>query len=254
MQKYMGRTDLALEIQEKFTRDKVEISGVELEKWERNEGRIRISKVTIRTSHGARVMEKPIGRYSTIEFVQNEGVDMVVTEELREMLSKTPTDGPFLVLGLGNRRAVADALGSRVVDDIIITRHRKLDEAGGICAIAPGVTSQTGMEALEIIQALVHKIQPECVLVIDSLAAQSHTRLCHSIQITDSGICPGSGVGEHKSAIDAKTLGVPVLAIGVPTVMEIYPGQYVTPKDIDFEMIGLSHCLVQAIEDAILEA
>lgn len=90
--------------------------------------------------------------------------------------------------------------------------------------------------------------------MIDSLAAQSHTRLCHSIQITDSGICPGSGVGEHKSAIDAKTLGVPVLAIGVPTVMEIYPGQYVTPKDIDFEMIGLSHCLVQAIEDAILEA
>lgn len=144
----MGRTDLALEIQERFTRDKVEISGVELEKWERNEGRIRISKVTIRTSHGARVMEKPIGRYSTIEFVQNEGVDEVVTEELREMLSKTPTDGPFLVLGLGNRRAVADALGSRVVDDIIITRHRKLDEAGGICAIAPGVTSQTGMEAL----------------------------------------------------------------------------------------------------------
>lgn len=250
----MGRTDLALEIQENFTRDNVEISGVELEKWELNEGRIRISKVTIRTSHGARVMEKPIGQYSTIEFVQNEGVDGALTEELKDMLGNTPKNGPVLVLGLGNRRAVADALGSRVVDDIIITRHKNTDETGGICAIAPGVTPQTGMEALEITQALVQKIHPECVLVIDSLAAQNHTRLCHSIQITDSGICPGSGVGEHKRALDAKTLGVPVIAIGVPTVMEIHPGQYVTPKDIDFEMIRLSQCLVQGIEDAILEA
>ena len=192
-----------------------------------------------------------------------------------------------LVVGLGNREVTPDALGPRVVDNLFITRHI-IKEYGKyafgeknvnrISSIVPGVMAQTGMETADILKGIVRTAKPDCIIAIDALAARSTARLACTIQLTDTGIMPGSGVGNHRNAIDNNNMGVPVIAIGVPTVVDaativgdaleglldsmdyserkqvvrdfipqnMYQ-MYVTPKDVDEMVKRISYTISEAI-------
>lgn len=138
------------------------------------------------------------------------------------------SQGVYLVAGLGNRFATPDALGPFVLDDIAVNRHIKKEFGQEIfqngekelCAVSPGVMGQTGMESQEILGGIIERVKPSCLFVVDSLASRSVGRLCTTIQITDTGICPGSGIGNNRNALNEKNLHVPVIAIGVPTVVD----------------------------------
>ena len=137
-----------------------------------------------------------------------------------------PPFGDVLVIGLGNRRITADALGSHVLESLLITRHMKdvtpdelTGRLRGVCAIAPGVLGVTGMETAEMVLGITQRVRPAAVIAIDALAARESGRICTTIQVTDTGIRPGSGVGNHRMEISRETLGVPVIAIGVPMVV-----------------------------------
>lgn len=237
LEKYSIRTDLALEQKERFEADNVEISGVVVEESYDEEKEIRITTVRIETEKGAKTMGKPVGTYITIEApnlsVPDEDYHGEVAEELKrfldQLLKKGKEDYAVLVVGLGNRQITPDALGPYVVDNLNITRH-VVKEYGKyalgkerihlVSAIVPGVMAQTGMETVEIIKGIVQETRPDFVIAIDALAARSSKRLNRTIQIADKGIHPGSGVGNHRNAIDEETVGVPVIAIGVPTVVD----------------------------------
>jgi spore protease len=238
---YSIRTDLALEETERFESDNVEIPGVVLEEEYDHQREIRLSRVKIETPEGAEIMGKPMGTYLTVEApnlaVPDEGYHREVSEELagyiRELIVGQglleQDDLSVLIVGLGNRQVTPDALGPNVVDNLCVTRHiireygtyaMGLDHANIISAIVPGVMGQTGMETVEIVKGVVEQTQPDLVIAIDALAARNSRRLNRTIQIADTGISPGSGVGNHRNAINQETLGVPVIAIGVPTVVD----------------------------------
>lgn len=235
MGKFQIRTDLALEAKESFEEDHVEIRGVRITESEDEETEIRTTRVVIETENGAKAMGKPVGNYITLEAphlsVPDEGYHREVSETLaaylRELLGEE--EQTVLVVGLGNREVTPDALGPDVVGNVDITRHmiREYGKAGvgkekanQVSALAPGVMAQTGMETLEIIKGVVQETRPDVVIAVDALAARSTRRLSRTIQITDTGINPGSGVGNHRNGINEETLGVPVIAIGVPTVVD----------------------------------
>ena len=228
-------TDLALEIRESFPRNNVEIKGVILEKHYDKECGAHITTVHIKDDQGSREMKKPKGRYVTIESdempkedVSKENLLLCISRELEKMV-KGLRQKSVLIAGLGNRQVTSDSLGPRMVECIFVTRHleREFGEAfmeeneyGTVSAIAPGVMAQTGMEAAEVLEGIVKKTSPEVIIVVDALAARSMSRLCTTVQITDTGISPGSGIGNHRSALSEESLGVPVIAIGVPTVVD----------------------------------
>lgn len=289
------RTDLALEQKEQFESDQVEISGVILEEKYDEKREIRITTVKIETENGAKAMKKPVGTYVTMEApnlsVPDEGYHKEISEELKKFLEKfihiEKKDYSVLVVGLGNRKVTPDALGPLVVDDLNITRHivkeygkyaMGEDEVRLVSAIVPGVMGQTGMESVEIIKGVVKETKPDIIIAVDALAARSTRRLNRTIQIADTGISPGSGVGNHRNAINKETLGVPVIAIGVPTVVDaativsdtmenllaemesnkryemvnemISPhlyGFFVTPKDIDDTVKRISFTISEAL-------
>ena len=235
VEKYNIRTDLALEEKERFESDNVEVQGVILTEEYDEENEIRITTVRIETENGAKVMGKPVGSYITIEApemaVPDEGYHEEISQQLRkfigELLPKRKME-KILVVGLGNRQVTPDALGPYVVDNLHITRHiieeygkyaTGEDEVWSVSAIVPGVMGQTGMETVEVIRGVVAETKPDILLVIDALAARNSKRLNRTIQIADTGINPGSGVGNHRNAITEKTVGIPVIAIGVPTVV-----------------------------------
>ena len=237
IEKYSIRTDLALEQKERFESDNVEVQGVVLEESYDEEREIRITTVKIETEKGAKTMGKPVGTYITMEApnlaVPDEGYHEEVSEELMKFLQKfidkDKKDYSVLVVGLGNRMVTPDALGPYVADNLNITRHivkeygkyaMGEEEVHLISAIVPGVMAQTGMETVEIIRGVVRETEPDIVIAIDALAARSSKRLNRTIQIADKGINPGSGVGNHRNAITEETVGVPVIAIGVPTVVD----------------------------------
>lgn len=237
VEKYSIRTDLALEQKERFEADNVEIPGVVLEERYDEDKEIRITTVKIETEKGAKTMGKPVGTYITIEApnlaVPDEEYHSEVAEELQkflgQLLKEEKEEYAVLVVGLGNRQITPDALGPYVVDNLNITRHvvreygkyaMGKDQVHLVSAIVPGVTGQTGMETVEIIKGIVRETKPDFVIAIDALAARSSRRLNRTIQIADTGINPGSGVGNHRNAIDKEALGVPVIAIGVPTVVD----------------------------------
>ena len=237
IEKYSIRTDLALEQKERFESDNVEVQGVVLEESYDEEREIRITTVKIETEKGAKTMGKPVGTYITMEApnlaVPDEGYHEEVSEELMKFLQKfidkDKKDYSVLVVGLGNRMVTPDALGPYVADNLNITRHivkeygkyaMGEEEVHLISAIVPGVMAQTGMETVEIIRGVVRETEPDIVIAIDALAARSSKRLNRTIQIADTGINPGSGVGNHRNAITEETVGVPVIAIGVPTVVD----------------------------------
>lgn len=222
------RTDLALEVRESFPGDHIEIQGVVLKKQSRPEARAHITTVKIQDDAGSRAMKKPKGVYVTIESplmlqetADREPLLLCICEELEKMVDGLRNKS-VLVAGLGNREVTSDSLGPQMVDQLFITRHfaHEYNEYGCVSAIAPGVMAQTGMEASEILESIVKTIQPDIVIAVDALAARSVKRLCTTVQITDTGISPGAGVGNRRKELTEETLGVPVIAIGVPTVVD----------------------------------
>ena len=241
VEKYKIRTDLAMEQKERFESDHVEVSGVVLEEEYDEEKEIKITTVRIETENGAKAMGKPVGTYLTLEApnmaAADEGYHREISETLAGFLEKYMKDTEenqekgysVLVVGLGNREVTPDALGPYVVDQLNVTRHivqeygRYAVGKGGsriVSAIVPGVMAQTGRESAEIIRGIVNETTPDLIMVIDALAARSTKRLNRTIQISDAGIHPGAGVGNHRSEITKDTMGIPVIAIGVPTVVD----------------------------------
>ena len=239
IEKYSIRTDLALEQKERFEADNVEIPGVILEEQQDEEREIKITTVKIETENGAKIMKKPVGTYVTMEApgmaVPDEDYHREIAEELSRYLRRflktddRKKDYSVLVAGLGNRKVTPDALGPYVVDNLNISRHivkeygkyaMGEEKVQMVSAMVPGVMGQTGMETVEIIRGIVKETKPDLLIVIDALAARSSRRLNRTIQISDAGIHPGSGVGNYRNGITRETVGIPVIAIGVPTVVD----------------------------------
>lgn len=235
--KYNIRTDLALEQKERFESDNVEIPGVIVEEQYDEDREIIITKVVIETENGAKNMGKPVGRYITLEApnlaVPDEDyhrkISVEISKILKDLIPDEKNEYQVLVVGLGNRLVTPDALGPYVADHLVVTRHivkeygkyaMGSETAHMVSAIVPGVMGQTGMETLEIVKGIVEETKPDFVIAIDALAARNTKRLNRTIQIADTGINPGSGVGNHRNALTKETLGIPVLAIGVPTVVD----------------------------------
>lgn len=230
------RTDLALEARESFPRNNVEIQGVVLEKKKCLGGQVKVTTVIIRDDAGSRAMKKPKGTYITIEshlMLDGDGEErdsllLCISEQLEKMIHGMKQKS-VLIVGLGNREVTSDSLGPKMTDTLFVTRHLKQEfgnsfmeenQYGCVSAIAPGVMAQTGIETEELLQGIVKKTKPDLVIVVDALAARSVKRLCTTVQITDTGIAPGAGVGNRRKELSKKSLGVPVVAIGVPTVVD----------------------------------
>jgi len=230
------RTDLALEARESFPEDDVEIKGVVLTEDYDEQNKIRVSTVVIKDEKGAKAMQKPIGTYITIEAPKisqsdedyHKPVSEIIAKHLKWLAGDLKKE-EVLVVGLGNREVTPDSLGPQVVDNLFITRHlvreygkefKEKNKLGTVSAISPGVMAQTGMESLEIIKGIIKETQPKLIIVIDALASRSVDRLNTTIQLTDTGISPGSGVGNNRKALNEETLGTKVIALGVPTVVD----------------------------------
>ncbi|MDD5935569.1 MAG: GPR endopeptidase [Clostridiales bacterium] len=230
------RTDLALEARESFEEDDVEIKGVELTEEVIKDKDMKITTVIIKDEHGAKAMQKPMGTYITIEAQKLQKKDdeyhCEISEEIGRVLLKVIGDSGkdgVMIVGLGNREVTPDALGPWVVDNLFVTRHlikeygeefKDKNHLSCVSALAPGVMAQTGMEAVEIIRGIVKETKPSAILAIDALAARSVQRLNTTIQISDTGISPGAGIGNNRQALNEESLGVKVIALGVPTVVD----------------------------------
>lgn len=295
------RTDLALEARESVEETNREVRGVTVEESFDEDAEVKVTKVVIRTKNGARDMGKPMGTYITLEapgmLEADEGyhreISEILARQLQAIIPEIEKEQSILVVGLGNREVTADALGPNVIDNLFITRH-VISEYGkaaynrtrmnSVSSIVPGVMAATGMETAEIVKGVVKQTQPDVVVVIDALAARSTKRLNRTIQVTNTGIHPGSGVGNHRNALTEESLGIPVIAIGVPTVVDaativndamekiekdsIQDGKipytrehpqvlaelnnmYVTSKDIDATIKRLSYMISEAINIAL---
>ena len=232
MGSFQIRTDLALEARESVSEDEEKLKGVWEEEYYLGEEDIRVTKVVIDTKNAAKVLGKSIGVYVTMEAPSmvepddgyHREISECMAEELKKMIPDSDKEQSVLIVGLGNREVTADALGPKVVDNLLITRH--VVKAYGkenmnlISSIEPGVMAKTGMETAEIVKGVVKETSPDVVIVIDALASRSTKRLNRTIQITNTGIQPGSGVGTHRNALTKEELGIPVIAIGVPTVVD----------------------------------
>ncbi len=229
------RTDLALEVKENID-NKENLRGIEFDESYDDKLGIRISHLKILNSLGEKNMGRAIGSYYTFETVplsDNDGdyhreISVFLAKYIRQMLKNILKNKkcPYsvLVAGLGNREATPDALGPYVINNLCITRNFESFYSekpfAYVSGLIPGVMAQTGMETAEILRGIAEKTKPDCIIVVDALAARNASRLANTIQLTDTGIMPGSGVGNHRNAIDKGTMGVPVIAIGVPTVVD----------------------------------
>ena len=274
---FQVRTDLALEARESITDADGELRGVRVEESRSEKSEVQITRVIIDTKNGAKAMGKPMGTYVTLEapalIEPDEDYHREVSEELakqlRRLIPEIEKEQSILVVGLGNRDVTADALGPEKMHQV--------------SSIVPGVTAMTGMETAEIVKGVVDQTKPDALIVVDALAARSTKRLNRTIQVSDAGIHPGSGVGNHRNAITKESLGVPVIAIGVPTVVDAativgdaiesmlqeygesghffnreHPkamselnNMYVTSKDIDETVKRLSFTISEAINIAL---
>ncbi len=222
------RTDLALERCEFL--GKTEIEGVKIEAFRSKKA--KVSRIEVTNTEGVQAIGKPIGMYVTVEvapFAKHaQFIDdslEALTQEIRRLL---PENGSVLVAGLGNTKITPDALGPKCASMIFSTRHitgellrqTGLSNLRTVSAFSTGVTGDTGAEAGEILKGIVETIRPDVVITVDALAARSVSRLGNTVQMCTSGIVPGSGVGNARQEISEETLGVPVIAIGVPTVVD----------------------------------
>ena len=279
------RTDLALEARESIE-DKAEgLHGVEVEEYYDEVSDVHITKVIVETKNGAKMLGKPMGIYITLEAPAmtepeedyHQEISEILANELRSILPEPDKEQSILVVGLGNREVTADSLGPNVVDNLFVNRHivREYGKVAynrskmhQISSLIPGVMAKTGMESAEIIKGVIGETKPDVVIVIDALAARSTKRLNRTIQITNTGIHPGSGVGNHRNAITQESLNVPVLAMGVPTVVDAATivgdamgerpvalkelnNMYVTTKDVDQQIQQISHILCDGINKAL---
>lgn len=283
------RTDLALEARELWqegAEKTAKLSGVKAGKT-RQEG-YPVTRVEILDAQGAKTLGKPVGTYLTLDLSsywqrREEYFSRAVRAlgaQLRELL---PADGAALVIGLGNRAMTPDAVGPLTVENILVTRHllagmpRQFSGLRPVSAFSVGVLGTTGVESAEAVRGLVRELRPDFVVAIDALAARRTARVCTAVQISDSGIVPGSGVGNHRAALDRRALGVPVFAVGVPTVVdaatlaadlleESGAGSVdekrlrsrrqmmtVTPRDIDAQVRELSRVLGYGLNWALQE-
>lgn len=222
------RTDLALEARELWqeqAEQTTKLSGVRARE-QRAKG-ISTTVVEVLNREGAQNLGKPVGTYVTLELEQGllrepEGFSRAAVRLGRELSRLIPSRGAVLVAGLGNGAVTPDALGPRTLEHLVVTRHLQgyLPQLRPVSAVAPGVLGTTGLESVEIIRGVVERAAPCCVVVVDALASCTLSRLCTTVQLTDTGITPGSGVGNRRAAFDRETLGVPVVAVGVPTVVD----------------------------------
>lgn len=235
------RCDLALEAQELYSenaakKESERESGISVDEYSVHD-LIKVTRVKILNSNGERNLGKPKGDYITIEMPSRfygeqriyEEMCRVCAKELKTVTDKfiSSDDDVILVVGLGNRNITADALGPKVISSLMITRHLKqyvpeeIDEGvRSICGIVPGVLGLTGIETGEIIRGIAEKVKPKLVIAIDALCSRKMERVNTTIQISDTGITPGEGVGNKRNALNRETLGAPVIAIGVPTVVD----------------------------------
>ena len=231
------RTDLALERRDIFKKSNNldEIDGIDAEEKVIDEN-LKVSKVKITNSNGEQAIGKPIGDYITIDIKNLKIADEeeiqksaeILSNELKLIINKhIDYKDDILIAGLGNLHVTPDSLGPKVVSDIDITRHiikympQYIDEnARPVSAISPGVLGTTGIETLEVLEGVIDKIKPKMLIVIDALASRSIERISSTIQLSDTGIVPGAGVGNTRKELSKKTLGIPVIAIGIPTVVE----------------------------------
>lgn len=227
------RTDLALEAREIWAESAQErIEGVEAVESTR-EG-YPVTTVRVTSEQGAHALGKPMGTYITLELagLRRREADAfpraatALAEELKRLLALKKGDS-VLVVGLGNQAITPDNIGPGAVNHTLATRHlvEQVPEHFGhfrpVAALAAGVLASTGVESSELVRAVTDRIKPACVIAIDALASRSLKRVCTTIQLADTGITPGSGVGNHRSALNRETLGVPVIALGVPTVVDV---------------------------------
>ena len=222
------RTDLAMECFENA--DGGAISGAQVSRWE-SDG-IEITEVVITDNEAAQLLDKPKGTYLTLEcpLLRERDPDArlamasLLAEEIDRIVPSGDGDAPVLVVGLGNRNITPDALGPEVVNRTLVTRHllgAPWAQSGmnSVCAVAPGVLGITGIESMELVDALVKALNPRAILCVDSLAARDSGRIGCAIQLTDTGIQPGSGVGNHRRPLTRESVGVPVISLGMPTVI-----------------------------------
>lgn len=228
------RTDLAIEAREFYNKqeNKGDIPGVlvDVEKQQN----ITVTRVKVIEAVGARIIGKPMGNYITIEVPKLRDNDKELHDEVGRVLAKEVgsivklnDQSVILVVGLGNWNVTPDALGPRVVDHLLVTRHIKeyvpdqIEEGvRSVCAVAPGVLGITGIETSEIIRGIVDRVKPDLVIAIDALASRKMERVSTTIQLADTGINPGSGVGNNRKELSFESMGVPVVAVGVPTVVD----------------------------------
>ena len=271
------RTNLAVEAAQLWREsagETTELEGVEARDGER-EG-FPVTTVRILNAQGAQALGKPEGRYLTIDlrpyFRREEQFFRRAVEclacELRTLLPGTGEDCPVLVAGLGNRGMTADAVGPLALESLLVTRHmvralpRQFRGFTPVSALAPGVLAATGMETLELLRGAVQATGSAAVIAVDALAARCRDRLCATVQLGDTGLIPGSGVGNHRRAINAQTLGIPVVAVGVPTVIaasllgegggEDEP-LFLTPRDIDEKVRELGRLIGYGISLGLQE-
>lgn len=223
------RTDLALEAQEQWTGS---LGPEELFRQEEEKEGVRLTRIEIRGQRAVEALGRPLGTYLTVQvppLTDNDdklaGHARIIGEELRRLL---PGEGTVLVAGLGNEAITPDALGPKAASLVLATRHIQgefarstgLDDLRPAAVLVPGVLGKTGMESGETIKGVCGMLQPAAVIVIDALAARSVDRLGCTVQLCDTGIAPGSGVGNDRPSIGRESLGVPVIGLGVPTVVD----------------------------------
>lgn len=279
------RTDLIIEEEsleaagaagqlQRAARMEKEGKGVTVKEEWNEEHSMKITVVQIQSEEGARAMERPMGTYITMELPEllkeeedlKEIAEKELSGQLKELLRGKRAEH-ILVVGLGNREVTADAIGPLTVDSLLVTRHFFQDESVGaavgkkyrkVSAFTPGVMAQTGMETMELIRGVVEQIKPDIVVAVDALAARSPKRLNTTIQLTDTGISPGAGVGNNRKELNETSLGCPVIAIGVPTVLdavtiaredvlEDVQAFFVMPRNIDSSVQYVSELLAGGI-------
>lgn len=232
------RTDLALERREVYKKAKAvenEIEGISYHEEKVND-RVTITRVGVVNEAGEKAIGKPIGEYITLDitkvkYMEEESlqeVSEILSNEIRTLVNKhIGSQDSVLIVGLGNEYVTPDSLGPKVASDIEVTRHiikycPQFVKEGTreISAVSPGVLGVTGIETLEIVKGIVENVHPSLLIVIDSLCSKNIDRISSSIQISDTGIVPGAGVGNTRAELSKSTLGIPVIALGVPTVVE----------------------------------
>ncbi len=283
------RTDLALESAESMQGPENEINGVSVSEEYHARTNVTVTTVVIESKNASKRLGKPNGTYITLEapamHEDDEEYHREISKELADCLCKLlphrEKELAILVVGLGNRAVTADSLGPLVIDNLHVTRHILLEYGSAayenstnmVSGIVPGVMARTGMESMEIVRGVVDSTNPDVLIVVDALAARSTKRLNRTIQITNTGIHPGSGVGNHRSTLNEETIGKPVIAIGIPTVVDAativndavgrqyediplsnmseLSNMYVTGKDIDEIISRLSFTVSEGINMAL---